>query len=430
MMALFLVPGAITGDFNIIPAGFIMLFMALLTMLLKKKGDKSTLNERVDAYCKEAGAPMLILMVMIFLLAGGFSGITQGMGTIDSIANLGLSILPPSMVLITLFLICNVISFASGTSVGAIIVMLPLVPTISGMTGLPLPLLLGVLLGGSLFGDNLSFISDTTIIATRSLNIGNKEKFIENIWLVVPAYIITMIAMGFYNVGAIDLGEIGAYSLVKMLPYLLVIVLALLGMNVFFVLVVGSILSFIVAIGTGTFGFVESLNVFYNGIPERFIGGLKGMEDVSMWAIFVGGTIGLMRGLGGLDFLVYHITKNIKSTKGAEFACVAITAACGFCITNNTLTSLTAAPICREISDKYKLAPRRVASIVDIFASVVCGLVPYGGFCLMTAGFTGGFVSAIQITPYVWYCMAMGVVALIAVATGYPHFGKAAKAAA
>jgi Na+/H+ antiporter NhaC len=146
------------------------------------------------------------------------------------------------------------------------------------------------------------------------------------------------------------------------------------------------------------------------------------MEDVSMWAIFVGGTIGLTKNLGGLDFLIYNITKGINSKKGAEFACMLVTAACGFCITNNTLTSLTAAPICREISDKYQLAPRRVASIVDIFASVVCGLVPYGGFCLMTAGFTGGAVSAIQITPYVWYCIAMGVVAIIALATGYPHF--------
>jgi Na+/H+ antiporter NhaC len=311
--------------------------------------------------------------------------------------------------------------------------MLPLVPAIWEKTGLPFGLLLGVLVGGSLFGDNLSFISDTTIIATRSLNIGNKEKFIENIWLVVPAYIITIIAMAFYNVGAIgDLGTVPLTftSILTMLPYLLVIVLALLGMNVFFVLVIGTIASIAIAVGTGTFGFIESLNVFYNGIPERYIGGLKGMEDVSMWALFVGGTIGLMKNLGGLDFLVYHITKSIKSKKGAEFACVAVTAACSFCITNNTLTSLTAAPICREISDKYKLAPRRVASIVDIFASVVCGLVPYGGFCLMTAGFTMGAVSAIQITPYVWYCWAMGVVALIAVATGYPHFGKKAKAKA
>jgi Na+/H+ antiporter NhaC len=155
------------------------------------------------------------------------------------------------------------------------------------------------------------------------------------------------------------------------------------------------------------------------------------MEDVSMWAIFVGGTIGLSKNLGGLDFLVYHITKGVKSKKGAEFACVAVTAACGFCITNNTLTSLTAAPICKEISNKYQLAPRRVASIVDIFASVICGLVPYGGFCLLTAGFIPPgpdgtpLVSAIQITPYVWYCIAMGVVALVAVATGYPHFKKA-----
>jgi Na+/H+ antiporter NhaC len=295
--------------------------------------------------------------------------------------------------------------------------MLPLALDIAGKTALPLPLLLGVLLGGSLFGDNLSFISDTTIIATRSLNIDNKSKFIENIWLVVPAYILTFIAMAFYNVGEVDISQfVGSYSIIKMLPYLLVIVLALLGMNVFFVLVIGTVLSFIIAVGGGTYGFIESLTVYYNGVI--------GMEDVSMWALYVGGSIGLMKYLGGLDFLVYNITKNIKSTKGAEFACMLVTAACGFCITNNTLTSMTAAPIAREISDKYHLAPRRVASIVDIFASVVCGLVPYGGFCLLAAGVTQGAVSAIQITPYVWYCISMGVVGIIAVATGYPHFNN------
>jgi Na+/H+ antiporter NhaC len=417
LMALLLIPGLISGNFNLIPSGLILLATSLLAIVFKKKGDKATLDERVEVYCKEAGSPMLILMIMIFLLSGGFSGITRGMGTIDSISNFGLSVLPSSMILVTLFLICNLISFASGTSTGAFVVMLPLALDIHAKTNIPLPLLLGVLIGGGLFGDNLSFISDTTIITTRCLDIDNRAKFIENIWLVIPAYILTFICMIAYKVGAVDVSQFaGGYSLIKMLPYLLVIILAILGMNVFFVLVIGSILSFIIAVAGGSYGFLEALSVYYNGI--------MGMEDVSMWALYVGGMIGLMRYLGGLDFLVYRITKSIKSKKGAEFACLFVTVACGVCITNNTLICLTAAPICKEISDRYGLERKRIASIVDIFASVVGGLVPYGGFCLFAAGITEGAVSAIQVTPYVWYCIAMAIVAVVAVATGYPRFGK------
>ncbi|WP_240649047.1 Na+/H+ antiporter NhaC family protein [Anaerosphaera multitolerans] len=354
-------------------------------------------------------------MVVIYVLCGGFSGITRGMGAVDSIVNFALSIIPSNLVLPGLFLVGCLLSFAMGTSMGTVAALMPIGIGIAEKSGVSLALVSGVVVGSAMFGDNLSFISDTTIAATRTQNIKNIEKFKANAIMVLPAFILTIAWLLFQGgSGAI---ELGTYNLFYTAPYILVIVLSLMGLNVAVVLGLGIALSVVIGVINGSFTLLGSFAVLHEGI--------MGMEDMAVIAVIVGGIVELMRAYGGIDFLLYNLTKTTKTKKGAELSIAGLVSLLDLAMTNNTISIIAAGSIARDISQEYDIAPQRVASLLDIFASAFNGLAPYAGQLLVAGGMAG--IAPASIMPYNVYCILMLVFGLLSIITGVPNYNKKVK---
>lgn len=400
-LVIFIGMGCITGDFYSMPAivGFLI---ALLVAFIQNR--KVAYPKKISIITQGIGEENIVTMCLIFLVAGGFSGAVKAAGGVESTVNLGLSLMPSNIAVVGLFLIGCFISLSMGTSMGTIAAMAPIGVGISEKTGIALPLCIGAVVCGAMFGDNLSMISDTTIAAVRTQGCEMKDKFRENFLIVLPAAVLTMVLLlvmsgtsGQQNFGDLD------YELLKVAPYLLVLVGALIGINVFVVLISGTALSLLVGVGTGTIALGDIFKVVGEGVT--------GMYDITVISLIVACIVALVKAHGGIDFILHVIKKSIRGSKGGEFGIAFLSLAVDACTANNTVAIVMAGPIAKEISEEYGISPRRSASLLDIFASVGQGLIPYGAQLLSAASLSA--LSPVEIMPYLFYPILMGISAIL-----------------
>lgn len=395
----------------------IIFFLISVVALIFVKGP---VNKRVEIYSQGAGQPDLLLMVWIFLLAGAFASTAKAMGAIDAAVSLTLSVMPASMILPGLFLAVCLISFSIGTSVGTIAALTPIAVAIAHTTGISTPLMVGCIVGGSFFGDNLSFISDTTIVATRTQGIALRDKFIANFRIVLPA---ALVALALYvwlgmdisgeslNVGhslaaASPLGgSEGALGFLLVLPYLAVIVLALLGINVMVVLLAGNFIAGIIGLATGAL----ATGAWGDAVSE----GMAGMQETILVALMAGGLLAVVRHAGFLDYFIRQLTRRVSGQRGAEWSIAALVSLTNILTANNTVAILSVGGISADIARRFGVDPRRSASILDTFSCIVQGVLPYGAQLLVASGLAG--ISAISIIPCLYYTMLLLIAACIAI---------------
>ena len=371
------------------------------------------LEERIRQYSRGASDPNILLMIWIFVLAGAFATGAKSMGAIDATVNLILSLLPSSLLLPGLFIAACFISLSIGTSVGTVIALVPIALGLGESLGLSNAYVAAVVTGGAFFGDNLSFISDTTIAATRTQGCSMKDKFRANIAIVLPAAIIALIL---YFVVGLELpavrpsGEAGSFLLT--LPYLLVLVAAVAGMNVLGVLTLGIIACGTVGLGTGTLPAWDWIAALGSGI-------ITGMGELIIVTLMAGGMLELIRYNGGIDYLLRHLTRGISGKRGAELTIAILVSVANLCTANNTIAILTTGKVSREITKQYGLDPRKTASILDTFSCFVQGLIPYGAQLLLASKLAG--VSPMDIVPNLYYPFIMGGCALLSILLRYPR---------
>ena len=370
------------------------------------------LEERIRQYSRGASDPNILLMIWIFVLAGAFATGAKSMGAIDATVNLILSLLPSSLLLPGLFIAACFISLSIGTSVGTVIALVPIALGLGESLGLSNAYVAAVVTGGAFFGDNLSFISDTTIAATRTQGCSMKDKFRANIAIVLPAAIIALVL---YFVVGLELpavrpsGENGSFLLT--LPYLLVLVAAVAGMNVLGVLTLGIIACGAVGLGTGTLPAWDWIAALGSGIT--------GMGELIIVTLMAGGVLELIRYNGGIDYLLRHLTRGISGKRGAELTIAILVSVANLCTANNTIAILTTGKVSREITKQYGLDPRKTASILDTFSCFVQGLIPYGAQLLLASNLAG--VSPMDIVPNLYYPFIMGGCALLSILLRYPR---------
>lgn len=370
------------------------------------------LEERIRQYSRGASDPNILLMIWIFVLAGAFATGAKSMGAIDATVNLILSLLPSSLLLPGLFIAACFISLSIGTSVGTVIALVPIALGLGESLGLSNAYVAAVVTGGAFFGDNLSFISDTTIAATRTQGCSMKDKFRANIAIVLPAAIIALVL---YFVVGLELpavrpsGEAGSFLLT--LPYLLVLVAAVAGMNVLGVLTLGIIACGAVGLGTGTLPAWDWIAALGSGIT--------GMGELIIVTLMAGGMLELIRYNGGIDYLLRHLTRGISGKRGAELTIAILVSVANLCTANNTIAILTTGKVSREITKQYGLDPRKTASILDTFSCFVQGLIPYGAQLLLASKLAG--VSPMDIVPNLYYPFIMGGCALLSILLRYPR---------
>ena len=366
-----------------------------------------TLSKRVDTFSKGAADVRIMLMVWIFVLAGAFAAVAKEMGAVDTTVALTLDFVPESFLPSGIFLAACFISLSIGTSVGTIVALTPVVTALAAQIGCDVAWLVAIVVGGAFFGDNLSFISDTTIAATQTQGCSMRSKFRTNIMLVLPAAIATLLIYTFSG-GAIDDVAAPAYSLfdtIKVVPYLIVIVAALCGMNVLLVLLVGTLAAAVIGLLFGEFDVVGFFTACGNGISS--------MCELIIVTMLAGGLLEMVRVNGGIDYLIGIITRRIRSRRIAEGAIALLTALANVCTANNTIAILTVGAISRDISQKFGIAPRRAASILDTTSCFVQGFLPYGAQLLMASGLAA--VSPLAIIPYLYYPMCVGAVILLSI---------------
>ncbi len=392
--------GIISGDFYAMPA-YVAFIIALFIAFLQNR--KVSFDEKLKIVAKGTGDVNIITMVLIFLVAGAFSGVVSAAGGVESTVNMGLSLLPPHMMVVGLFVIGCFISLSMGTSVGTVTALAPIALGVATQTGIPVALCAGAVVCGAMFGDNLSIISDTTIAAVRTQGCEMRDKFKQNFFIVLPAAIITLVLFFFTSRGFEASAEVGAWNFVEVIPYLVVLIGALVGLNVFLVLFIGIILSMIVGISSGAFTFMESFTIIGQG--------MTGMFEISIISIIVACMVSLIRENGGIALIIDTIEKTVKGKRGAELGIGILVLLVDLCTANNTVAIVMAGPVARDIADKFGVDRRRSASILDIFASVGQGLIPYGAQLLTAAALVG--ISPIALIPNLYYPILMLVCVLL-----------------
>lgn len=393
--------GIISGNFYGMPA-LVAFITALFVGLMQNR--KLSFNEKLALISKGAGDVNIITMVLIFLTAGAFSGAISAAGGVESTVNFGLSIIPIKFIVAGMFLIGCFISLSMGTSMGTIAALAPIAAGVSEQTGFSLAVCVGAVVCGAMFGDNLSMISDTTIAAVRTQGCEMKDKFKQNFFIVLPAALIT-IAIFYVRTMSLsyEVQESYEYSIIQIIPYLVVLIGALIGFNVFAVLICGTLLSVLVGVYQGTFTLIESFTAIGDGMSKLF--------EISIISIIVACIVSLVKENGGIDLIIDGIKKNAKGKRGAEFGIAGLALLTDVCTANNTVAIVMAGPIAKEIGDEFGVAPKRVASILDIFASVGQGLIPYGAQLLTAAALVG--ITPLDIIPNLYYPILMGVSAIL-----------------
>ena len=373
-------------------------------------------RKRVDTYSKGAGANNLMLMLWIYVLAGSFAASAKAMGAVDATVNLALSILPASMILPGLFLAACFISVSIGTSVGTVVALVPIAAGLAHSMDANVGMMTAIIVGGAYFGDNLSFISDTTVVATQTQNCKMSDKFKVNSMIVVPAAVLVLIAYSVMGIGLQAPTHINEVEYMKVLPYLIVLITAIAGMNVMAVLTLGTLLCGAIGIGSHLLGASGSYDLF--GWFAAMGNGIIGMGELIIIAMMAGGMLEIIRENGGIDFIINKITAHVNSKRGAELSIAALVSMVNICTANNTVAILTVGNISKKIGDRFGVDNRKAASILDTFSCMVQGLIPYGVQMLLAAGLAN--LSPMDILPYLYYPLAIGVAALLAILFRYP----------
>ena len=405
---LYLVTSIFAGDFYKVPIS--VAFMAASVYAIAISGGM-TLQRRIATYSKGAATEQMMLMIWIFILAGAFANSAKAMGSIDATVNLTLSLLPPQMLLAGLFLAACFISLSIGTSVGTIVALTPIAAGVAEQTGTAVPLMTAVVVGGSFFGDNLSFISDTTIVATSTQGCKLSDKFRVNSFIVLPAAVVILVVYLFLGTEVSAPPNVADVELIKVIPYIVVLVCAILGMNVMAVLTLGIMLTGVIGLLNGSY------DVFgwFGAMGEGIIG-MGGLIIVTMMA---GGMLELIRQGGGIDCIIRLLTRHVNGKRGAELAIAALVSMVDVCTANNTVAIITVGGIAKQIGDKFGIDNRKCASILDTFSCFAQGLIPYGAQLLMAAGLAQ--LNPVAILPYLYYPFAIGITALMAILLRYPR---------
>jgi len=402
-LIIFLGAGIVFKDFYAMPA-IVAFLIALFVAFLQNK--ELSFNKKIEVIAKGVGEENIITMSLIFLCAGGFSGAVTAAGGVDSTVNLGLSLIPAHFAVAGLFLIGCFISVSMGTSMGTIAALAPIAVGISEKTGFALSICIGAVVCGAMFGDNLSMISDTTIAAVKTQGCEMKDKFKANFFIVLPAAIITVLIFWFATRNMnFHLEENVSYSLWEVLPYMVVLLGALIGINVFVVLISGIVISLIVGVSMGHIALSEMFQVVGNGVTS--------MYDITVISIIVACIVSLVKEHGGIQFILDLIKSKINGRRGAEFGIALLALFVDACTANNTVAIVMTGPIAKEISEEFDVDPRRSASLLDMFTSVGQGIIPYGAQLLSAATLTG--LTPLQIIPNLYYPLLMGVCGVLAI---------------
>ena len=402
-LIIFLGAGIVFKDFYAMPA-IVAFLIALFVAFLQNK--ELSFNKKIEVIAKGVGEENIITMSLIFLCAGGFSGAVTAAGGVDSTVNLGLSLIPAHFAVAGLFLIGCFISVSMGTSMGTIAALAPIAVGISEKTGFALSICIGAVVCGAMFGDNLSMISDTTIAAVKTQGCEMKDKFKANFFIVLPAAIITVLIFWFVTRNMnFHLEENLSYSLWEVLPYMVVLLGALIGINVFVVLISGIVISLIVGVSMGHIALSEMFQVVGNGVTS--------MYDITVISIIVACIVSLVKEHGGIQFILDLIKSKINGRRGAEFGIALLALFVDACTANNTVAIVMTGPIAKEISEEFDVDPRRSASLLDMFTSVGQGIIPYGAQLLSAATLTG--LTPLQIIPNLYYPLLMGVCGVLAI---------------
>lgn len=405
---LYLVTSIVAGDFYKVPITVAFMVSSIYAIVIAK--DKP-LKERVDIFSRGAGSSQMMLMIWIFLLAGAFAHSAKMMGSIDATVNLTLHLLPSQMLLAGLFLAACFISISIGTSVGTIVALTPIAVGVAQQTGTDIALMTAVVVGGSFFGDNLSFISDTTIVATSTQGCKLSDKFRVNSFIVIPAALIILIVYYIMGANIHAAHQTGAVEWIKVIPYLIVLVTAIFGMNVMAVLTLGIIL-------TGCIGMLtHSFDVF--GWMKSMSDGMIGMGELIIITMMAGGMLELIKHQGGIEFIIQRMVKHIHNKRGAELCIGALAGLVNICTANNTVAIITVGGIAKQIGDRYGVDNKKAASVLDTCSCFVQGLIPYGAQLLIAAGLAT--INPVSIIPYLFYPFAIGVATLLSILLRYPR---------
>ena len=407
-LVVYLVSSLVAGDFYKVPIASAFLLASVYAMAFCLKGK---IEERVAVFSQGAGHKNVLLMIWIFILAGVFATTAKEIGAIDATVNITLQLLPGKLLFAGLFLASCFISMAVGTSVGTIVALVPVATGIAAETGISAAFIIGIVVGGSFFGDNLSFISDTTIAATRTQGCSMADKFKANIIIAAPAAILVAIIYIVFGLHVNFTPAAQPLDFMLLVPYMLVIGLAIASVNVVLVLTAGIMANAAIGFAIGKLTWISWLGHIGSGIA--------GMGDLIIVTMLAGGMLEVIRTAGGLDWLIEKMTGHIKGKRGAELSIGALVSLANLCTANNTIAIITTGGIAKDIAEKYKLDPRKIASILDTFSCFVQGMIPYGAQILMASGLAG--ISTIAILEFMYYPFALGIFAILAILFRFPR---------
>ena len=399
----------LTGDMSNMPISIAFLITIVIAFLTFRG---RTTNEKIEIFCKGAANDTIILMVLIFILAGAFAGTARAMGAVDASVNMALALLPSNLLLASVFIAACFISMAMGTSCGTIAALAPIAVGMAEHTEFNLPMMLGVVVGGAMFGDSLSFISDTTIVATKTQGCELKDKFKVNVRILFPITILIILIYVYLGRGVQSQLDIQEIEWIKVMPYCIVLIAALIGVNVINVLIMGVVLSGLVGLYTGGF----SVWGWAIAAQKSIVGDMGELIIVSLMA---GGLFAIIQENGGISWLIEKLTKNIKTKRQAETSAALLVSLTDFCTANNTVALIISGPIAKNIADKFNIDKRRMASLLDTFSCAVQGILPYGAQLLIASSLAG--VSPVSIVPYLYYPVLMGIASIFSIILQRPR---------
>lgn len=383
----------------------VAIFVGIIVAFLMFKGK---LVEKFDCFLKGCGDQDILIMCIIYLLAGAFATVSKAMGGVDSTVNFGLTYIPPQFIAAGIFIIASFISTATGTSVGSIVALGPIGVGLAEKSGVSMAFVMAALIGGAMFGDNLSVISDTTIAATRTQGVEMRDKFRVNLVIAGVAAVLTLILLIIFGKPeSIPEVQEYSYSIIKIIPYILVLGLSLAGMNVFAVLTLGIIISGVIGLSYGEFNLLAYSNEIYNGF--------KGMNEIFLLSLLTGGLAALVRRAGGINWLIEQASKRMTGKKSATIGIGMLVGLIDMAVANNTVAIIISGPIAKNISEKYKIDPRKTATVLDIFSCIGQGVIPYGAQMLILISFTNGAISFFDVFPLLWYQGLLFVLTIISI---------------
>ncbi len=406
-IVLYLVTSIIAGDFYKVPITVAFMIASIYAVAIT---GGYTMSKRIEAFSRGAGTHNMMLMLWIFVLAGAFANSAKMMGSIDATVNLTLSVMPGNMLLAGLFLAACFISLSIGTSVGTIVALVPIAAGIASSTDVNIAMMVAIIVGGSFFGDNLSFISDTTVVATSSQGCKMSDKFRVNLFIVLPAAALILLVYVFMGADIKSPANIPEVEFVKVIPYLVVLVCAIFGMNVMAVLTLGLFLTGVIGMLNGTY----DIYGWFGSMGD----GILGMSELIIITMMAGGLLECIRENGGIDFIIQKMTSHIHGKRGAEMSIGLLVSLVNVCTANNTVAIITVGNIAKQIGDRYGVDNRKCASILDTFSCCIQGVIPYGAQILMAAGLAQ--INPVSIIPFLYYPLAIGISSILSIMLRYP----------